>query len=140
MNFLLDNLISYLQVDVIETQFSIFKKLVCESEDFEEVRRYHDEYVAKIASLCFLQVPKIVKSVQEISRSCHELCGVMERGGNLVMVKHMFEQELVFVFNVLSSIKGQHRALGQLLLRLNFNGYLSKLQKEFERPRLSYLK
>ncbi|CAG9336227.1 unnamed protein product [Blepharisma stoltei] len=140
MNFLLDNLISYLQLDIIQTQFTLFKKKVSESEDFEEVRSYHDQYVAKTAYLCFLQFPKIVKSIQEISRCCHELCGVMERGGDLKMVRTTFEQQLLFAFNVLSSLKGQHTALGQLLLRLNFNGYLTKLQKEAERPRLTYLR
>ena len=125
MNFFLDNFMSYLQVDVIEAHFSLFKQRVSECEDFEEVRKYHEQYVAGIANQCFLHAPKVVREVQEIARCCHILTDILERGGNLMKVEQDFAMHSKEVYDILSSHKNQHPALGQLLLRLNFNGYYS---------------
>ena len=48
MSFLIDNLISYLQVDVLDTQWSSLAKGIRESVDFEEVRKLHDVYLTSI--------------------------------------------------------------------------------------------
>lgn len=123
MNFFLDNFISYLQVDVIEAHFSIFKKLLTKSEDFEEVRKYHEQYVAGIANQCFLQAPKVVREVQEIASCCHQLSDNIDGGGDLLELEKKFGRHSREVFEILSSQKNQHPALGQLLLRLNFNEF-----------------
>ena len=129
MNFFLDNFMSYLQVDVIEAHFSVFKKMIGESEDFEEVKKIHEQYVAGIANQCFLHSPKVVKEVQEIVKCSHKLSEILERGGDLARLEQEFSQHSKEVFEILSSYKNQHPALGQLLLRLNFNGYYSEKMK-----------
>lgn len=48
MSFLVDNLFSYLQVDVLESQWSKLEKGIDESKDFEEVRLLHDKYITSI--------------------------------------------------------------------------------------------
>ena len=81
-----------------------------------------------IAADCFLNAPRVVRAVLEIARSCHDLCGIIERGGDLESVRRRFEEESLFIFNVLSSVRNLHSALGQLLLRLDFNDYFTNLK------------
>lgn len=52
--FLVDNLQYYLQVDVLESQFSILIAAVQNSKDFEYIQRAHSIFQANIMSLCFL--------------------------------------------------------------------------------------
>lgn len=54
MLFLIDNLQYYLQVDVLESQFSILINAVQNSKDFEFIQRAHSVFQANIMSLCFL--------------------------------------------------------------------------------------
>ena len=126
MGFFLENFISYLQVDVIEAHFSMLRKQLMESEDFDEVRKFHEQYVAGIANQCFLQAPKVVKEVQEIADNCHELAKILQVGGNLMALEEKFLGHSKEVFDILSTHKSQHPALGQLLLRLNFNEFYAK--------------
>lgn len=53
MLFLIDNLQYYLQVDVIESQFSILQNAVQNSKDFEMIQRAHSVFQANVMCLCF---------------------------------------------------------------------------------------
>ncbi len=48
MSFLVDNLFAYLQVDVLESQWSHLVDSIEKSKDFEEVRLLHDNYLRSI--------------------------------------------------------------------------------------------
>lgn len=52
--FLIDNLQYYLQVDVLESQFSIMMNKINETRDFEQIQRAHSCFQANILGLCFL--------------------------------------------------------------------------------------
>lgn len=52
--FFVDNLQYYLQVDVLESQFSVLMNCVQNSKDFEYIQRAHSVFQANIMSLCFL--------------------------------------------------------------------------------------
>ncbi|XP_055637096.1 gamma-tubulin complex component 4 homolog [Toxorhynchites rutilus septentrionalis] len=52
--FLIDNLQYYLQVDVLESQFSILMGSIWETKDFEKIQRAHTVFQANVLSLCFL--------------------------------------------------------------------------------------
>lgn len=52
--FLIDNLQYYLQVDVLESQFSILMGAIGETKDFERIQRAHTVFQANVLSLCFL--------------------------------------------------------------------------------------
>lgn len=52
--FLVDNLQYYLQVDVLESQFSILMDTVQKSKDFEHIQRAHTVFQANIMSFSFL--------------------------------------------------------------------------------------
>lgn len=63
MLFLIDNLQYYLQVDVLESQFSILLNAVQNSKDFEFIQRTHSIFQANILSLCFLLNTSIGETV-----------------------------------------------------------------------------
>ena len=52
--FIIDNLQYYLQVDVLESQFSIMMEKISETRDFEQIQRAHGCFQANILGLCFL--------------------------------------------------------------------------------------
>lgn len=52
--FLIDNLQYYLQVDVLESQFSIMMGKIEGTRDFEQIQRAHSCFQANILGLCFL--------------------------------------------------------------------------------------
>lgn len=52
--FLIDNLQYYLQVDVLESQFSIMMDKIKDTKDFEQILRAHSCFQANVLSLCFL--------------------------------------------------------------------------------------
>jgi gamma-tubulin complex component 4 len=52
--FLVDNLLYYLQVDVVESQFSIMMNKIQETRDFEQILRAHNVFLANVLGLCFL--------------------------------------------------------------------------------------
>lgn len=52
--FLVDNLQYYLQVDVLESQFSIMMEKIGETRDFEQIQRAHSCFQANVLGLCFL--------------------------------------------------------------------------------------
>lgn len=52
--FFIHNLQYYIQVDVIESQYSILMNSVSLTNDFEDLKRAHDVFQTNILSLCFL--------------------------------------------------------------------------------------
>ena len=52
--FVTDNLQYYLQVDVLESQFSIMMEKIAETRDFEQIQRAHSCFQANVLGLCFL--------------------------------------------------------------------------------------
>jgi len=63
MSFLIDNIFSYLQVDVLESQWSKLQKKIKESKDFEEVRHMHDRYLNSVTEQCFLNLSTVLKAL-----------------------------------------------------------------------------
>ncbi|XP_035667415.1 gamma-tubulin complex component 4-like isoform X1 [Branchiostoma floridae] len=54
MAFLLDNLQYYLQVDVLETQFSQLVEKIQATRDFENIRLAHDQFLASLLAQSFI--------------------------------------------------------------------------------------
>ena len=63
MSFLVDNIYSYLQVDVLEGQWLKLKKGIIGSRDFEQVRSLHELYLDAAMEQCFLNLPRVLKSL-----------------------------------------------------------------------------
>ncbi|CAB4040031.1 gamma-tubulin complex component 4-like, partial [Paramuricea clavata] len=54
MTFLVDNLQYYLQVDVLETQYSILLEKINSTRDFETLRLAHDQFITTLHAQSFL--------------------------------------------------------------------------------------
>lgn len=70
MLFLIDNLQYYLQVDVIESQYSTLLNTVQNSKDFEYIERAHSVFQANILSCSFLLNDSTGESANASDQSC----------------------------------------------------------------------
>lgn len=77
--YLIDNLQYYLQVDVLEDQFTILMNAVQQSNDFEHIKRTHIIFQANILSLCFL----LFGSSSSINANNFFVGGSGGNGGNM---------------------------------------------------------
>lgn len=67
LNAFINNVMSYLQLDVIETQWNKLYKGIEKWEDFEEARKLHDNYLNILTNKFFLSMQKIIKTMQDLS-------------------------------------------------------------------------
>ena len=119
MSFLIDNLYQYLQVDVLESQWSKLVDGVQASRDFEEVRILHDRYLDSVIEQCFLNLPDVLKALQGVLHMCSGLCRLL-RGIDEEQMKNRsfeeqfwklkvnFERQSNAVFTLLSNFKNNH--------------------------------
>ena len=52
--FLIDNLLYYLQVDVIETEYNNFTNAIKKVQDFQQIEKLHNMFLLNILSHSFL--------------------------------------------------------------------------------------
>lgn len=147
--FLVDNLQYYLQVDVLESQFSIMMEKIADTRDFEQIQRAHSCFQANVLGLCFLlETPEMTPSQQmTVSSSENPVLVVLKKILHLVdnftafayictnpmtvADKQTFDNlEEVFaglVDSLLKMLTGLQASapLAQLLLRLDFNYWFS---------------
>ena len=74
MSFLVDNIYSYLQVDVLESLHAQLTEGLKESSDFEEVCRLHDQHVQLLIEQCFLNFSEVLKAIQDVLYVSQKLC------------------------------------------------------------------
>lgn len=61
--FLVNNLQYYLQVDVIEAQFSVLLKAVENANEFEDIIKVHHEFISNLLAKTFILIPDKVKKM-----------------------------------------------------------------------------
>ena len=66
MSLVIENLWSYFHLDVLEVQWTKLKENFGQIADFDEMRKFLDDYLNSISNQLFLHFPKIVKSIFEI--------------------------------------------------------------------------
>jgi len=137
MQFFIDNLQYYLLEDVIEVQFNLLMNKLNESEDFDTVHQAHEEYISQLAKQCFLHARVVSSSLYSIFDICFDFCKLLSRHGGDVRLSDMerlekdFQRQLSFLFTILSRRTGLYAAphLAQLVLRIDFNKFLSETSK-----------
>ena len=161
MSFVVNNLLAYLQVDVMEVRWKELVNAVKESNDFEQVKIVHDAFLQGVVSQCFLAMGKVVRAVQHLIHICIRFCFLVRRVEadsldsqfgvkkwspdiriEFLKIKEEFENQSVFIFKILSSFKKSKSSqyLTQLLLRIDYNGYFSNLsQKLDQQKRQNYI-
>jgi hypothetical protein len=141
MQFLIDNIYSYLQVDVLEALWQQLEGGLKGSSDFEEVCKMHDSYLQQIVEQSFLNYSEVLKAIQDVLYVSQKLCKFLsqmdqeqilenaEFPAKFDQIKNNFELLSNKIFVTLSSYKNRsHRnspQLAQLLLRIDYNDYFS---------------
>ncbi|XP_022225572.2 gamma-tubulin complex component 4 homolog isoform X2 [Drosophila obscura] len=149
--FFLNNMQYYIQVDVLESQFSILINAIRNKVDFEEIQRKHTVFLANVLSQCFLlsgsndslmnstrttyqpQNP-IYGNILELFYIC-EKCSCISGKPNtsegflkeLDNLEERFGVQIASLIQLLLNIKTASclGPLSQLLLRLDFNHWFS---------------
>ncbi|XP_031831423.1 gamma-tubulin complex component 4 [Nomia melanderi] len=142
--FIIDNLQYYLQVDVLESQYTIMEANMKNTRNFEDVQKAHSIFLANVMSQTFLlgntteRKNPVNKLIKLLLRLCDDfiLQASMWEVGNLLLTE---KEELKTLSDTLGSLmswltktlnrvraqpSGEH--LAQLLLRLDFNRWFSK--------------
>ena len=118
------------------------------SSDFEEVAKLHDNYLQKILEQSFLNYQEVLKSIQDVLYVSTKMCKFLSQldadhlldgdfAPRFLQIKRDFETLSNKIFNMLNSYKeSSHRSspqLAQLLLRIDYNDFFSRLTEKFER-------
>ena len=74
MSFLVDNIYSYLQVDVLEALHNQLIEGLKSSSDFEEICKMHDNHIQQLIDQCFLNYAEVFKSINDVLYVSQKLC------------------------------------------------------------------
>ena len=136
MAFLIDNLQSYLMVDVLEAQWQSFMRVAETCADFEALAGAHEACLSALHAQCFLQASSVATALHEIFQLCLALCRMLTYAdrstraeaayrSQFATVSREFSRQSAFLFAFLSNMSSPQASphLAQLLLRLNFNSF-----------------
>lgn len=137
MAFLIDNLQYYLQVDVLESQFSQLLQQINSTRDFESIRLAHDHFLSNLLAQSFILLKPVFHCLNEILELCQTFCSLVsqsvasldERGSaQLDILVKGFRRQSSLLFKILSSVRNHqiNSDLAQLLLRLDYNKYYTQ--------------
>lgn len=149
--FFVDNLQYYIQVDVLESQFSILMNTILNKADFEQIQKAHSVFQANILSLCFLlndddftkinfnrslrSTNPIFVTLQDVLKLCEDFYTVTtsktmetnEKNEKIMFLDSSLAYLMDQLINLLVGLKTATSStpLSQLLLRLDFNNWFS---------------
>uniref|UniRef100_A0A1A8HAU1 Gamma-tubulin complex component n=1 Tax=Nothobranchius korthausae TaxID=1143690 RepID=A0A1A8HAU1_9TELE len=137
MAFLIDNLQYYLQVDVLESQFSQLLQQINSTRDFESIRLAHDHFLSNLLAQSFILLKPVFHCLNEILELCQNFCSLVsqnvasldDRGtAQLDLLVKGFRRQSSLLFKILSSVRNHqiNSDLAQLLLRLDYNKYYTQ--------------
>ncbi|XP_031704375.1 gamma-tubulin complex component 4 [Anarrhichthys ocellatus] len=137
MAFLIDNLQYYLQVDVLESQFSQLLQQINSTRDFESIQLAHDHFLSNLLAQSFILLKPVFHCLNEILELCQTFCSLVsqsvvlldERGtAQLDILVKGFRRQSSLLFKILSSVRNHqiNSDLAQLLLRLDYNKYYTQ--------------
>ena len=132
MSHLVNNLLIYIQVDVIEAQHRRLEQGVAAAKDFQETETLHRAYLSALVAQCFLDIPTVSGMLQSVMQLCKRLqllvAGPALEPGAVEALSAEFLRKSNTLYTVLKSdrLAGGDRApyLRQFLLRLNFNDFV----------------
>lgn len=136
MSFLIDNFQYYVLVDVLESCFNNLLEKMENVKDFEEIQQYHDRFLSSVVSQCFLELWTVFSVLNDILDVCSSFCSLMSRIhlsinqrdlSQFENIKLNFQRQTSLLFRTLSGVRSHQVSphLAQLLLRIDYNKYLS---------------
>lgn len=136
MAFLVNNLQYYLQVDVIESLYTILLDKIHSTRDFEQVRLAHDHFITSLLSQTFQLMKPVSHCLHELLDTCHNFSSLVSQTATMGHERELeqletlaktFQRQSNLLFRILSSVRSHQASphLAQLLLRIDFNKYFS---------------
>lgn len=135
MDQLIENWRTYIQVDVIETEFKKMLDKIAETTDFNKCALAHRQYLAAIMAHSFLDVGSIMTIFEDIFGLARELCETSARYANgqplpadwderIAYLTRQFEKNSVELYdNLRGGYVVELPELRALLMRFNFNEF-----------------
>lgn len=137
LQHILIHLSQYIQIDVIEVQKSIMDRQIDQCHDFDKFRAAHANFLVVIAAQTFLHVPAMQACFKDLIHLALKFCGLFKNDrpkAFLSVVAELnleFERLMQLLFSLLNGMYQQSSGttmepIAQLLLRLDFNYYLTE--------------
>ncbi len=127
MAYFATNLNYYLQIDVIDAEFTLLKEAIDTTRDFYGTLRAHSAFQSHVKQMTFVGVPTLSMSLHAPLVCANEMCRLLAANQNnilhvpmqaVVQLQQAFREDMKRLINVSEVVGAQ-----QLALRINFNGY-----------------
>lgn len=136
MTFLVDNLQYYLQVDVLEAQYSILQEKINGTKDFETLRLAHDHFITTLLAQSFLLTKQVSHCLNEIMDLCLSFCTLVSQAqsklserelAQIQNIRKNYSRQSSLLLKLFSGVRSHQASphLAQFLLRIDFNKYFS---------------
>ena len=140
MAMLIENWLTYIQVDIIEVEFQKMLAVIGSTTDFNKCTLAHREYLATVMAQSFLDVGSITSIFEDIFALTRELCVTCVNYANgqglpadwddrSAYLRRQFDKESAELFDSLRSTHTHTRARN-FLLRFNFNDHFDGARSE----------
>ena len=141
MHFFVSNLMYYMQVDVIDSEFSVLMKEVEAATDFQVVLRAHRNFLASLVRLAMVDNIAIQEAIERILQVCLRfvaVCRIRTQSGDLAptiyeippeemeAIQKDFYSHVLYFFQIMQKVENRG-----FVFRLDFNGYLSQMASTF---------
>lgn len=159
ISFIIDNLLYYLQVDVINAHYQQLINTIEKLQDFDSVRKAHNNFLSTISTQCFLNSKEVKESIRKLSAIIVQFCLIVQSDYkeilqfdnievkikdpslelkakvarlkvNVEMLTEQWDQQTNALFHILSNVKLTSPYLTQLLLRMDYNRYFSEKNQD----------
>ena len=126
------------QVDVIEARYNALLEAVTSSRDFESLRAAHSEFLLEATLGCFLRDRALHLALSDLLATAGQFCRLFDprvvgdsivQAATVAELKRQFTREACYLHALLvrrSAVTHQGSSVGQLALRLDFNGFFSE--------------
>lgn len=139
MHYFISNLIYYLQVDVIDSEFSLLKEQISSASDFQAVLKSHRNFVSNTLRMSMVDNATVQEGVERILQVCLRfiaLCRLLhqqEEGDvppesvvvippeEVEAIKKDFFSQISYLFAVMRKIENRG-----FIFRLDFNSFFSQ--------------
>ena len=137
----------YFQVDVVDVEYARLTEAVAatcgQPGGFDRLRRAHEGFLAAVGRRSFLHIRSAQTALAAVLDTCLEFCALTKRASHQLPARRLSGKELAeavvrlernycseacYLFLVLSGVDAS------LLLRLDYNGYHTKLSKNGGAP------
>ena len=142
--FFFDQLLSYLQIDVIESNYQNLLDQISNSNDFEMIKRMHENFVQMLLQQSLLASNTVIKIISKIISNSSSFSNLIRKiQSNPQLLQHSalitqlenlnkdFLHHLSLLSTILTSKSKNYQISdpSQFILRLDFNGWISNMTK-----------